>query len=261
MKQTPFSIRRDLALTYRILAMLGMDDLTYTHLSARVPDANNQFFIHPFGQLFEEVTPEGLLRVTLKGEILEGEEFQYNQTGYAIHGSIYQARPEVNAIFHLHTTAGVAISAMPCGLLPISQFAFHFYNRLAYYDYDSLILDPQKQTVAFTKALGQYKAMMLRNHGTLSCGTTLQEAFFYIYYLEQACKTQCQAMACNQPLLQPNSDICEQAARDMRNFEPHLGQRDWQALVRKVSRVYPDFNERKNTFLYEPTSCQTQTAL
>ena len=135
----PDGVRQNLAAAYRILAKFGMDDLTYTHLSARVPN-EDCFYIHPLGLLFKEVTASQLLKVTFDGRVIEGSESQYNKTGYVMHGSVYQNRPDVNAIFHLHTTAGIAVSAMECGLLPISQFSFHFYNRLAYHNYNSLTL-------------------------------------------------------------------------------------------------------------------------
>jgi ribulose-5-phosphate 4-epimerase/fuculose-1-phosphate aldolase len=233
--------RCDLALAYRILGMLGLDDLTYTHLSARIPGKSDEFLIYPFGQLFSEVTPSSLLRVNLKGRILEGEEFQYNATGYAIHGALYQHRPNIQAIFHLHTIAGVSVSSMKCGLLPMSQFAFHFYNRVGYCPYNSLITDPHTQGKSLIEALGDKWVMFLENHGTLTCGQTLQEAFFYTYYLEKACQVQCQVLAANATSpIYPTAEVCEKAAQDMRNFEPNLGQRDWIALSRKACNAYPD---------------------
>jgi ribulose-5-phosphate 4-epimerase/fuculose-1-phosphate aldolase len=236
-----YKARCDLALAYRILGMLGLDDLTYTHLSTRVPGKPDEFFIYPFGQLFSEVTPDSLLRVNLSGEIIEGEEFQYNATGYAIHGALYDHRPNIQAIFHLHTIAGVSVSAMKCGLLPLSQFAFHFYNRVGYCPYNSLITDPHIQGKSLIEALGNKWVMFLENHGTLTCGQTLQEAFFYSYYLEKACQVQCQVLAASTTSpIYPSAEICEKAAQDMRNFEPHLGQRDWLALSRRVFETYPD---------------------
>lgn len=135
-------VRQNLALAYQFLAQLQMDDLTYTHLSARVP-GKSYFYIYPFGYLFSEVTAQNLLTVSLEGKVLEGQEMQYNKTGYIIHSNIYRTREDINAIFHLHTPAGIAVSAMECGLLPISQFSFHFYNRIAYHLYNSLALDPE----------------------------------------------------------------------------------------------------------------------
>lgn len=232
--------RTHLAAAYRILADMKMDDLTYTHLSARIPGAD-AYFIYPFGLLFEEVTASSLLKVSLDGKVLEGKESQYNQTGYVIHGNIYKNRPDVNAIFHLHTIAGVAVSAMDCGLLPLSQFAFHFYNRLAYHTYDSLTLDHQRQGGNLVKDLGLKKAMMLHNHGTLTCGKTVQEAFLYMYFLERACQVQCAVLSSGQKVVIPPKEVCEQAAQDVRNFEPDFGGRDWATLLRKLDRMDPTY--------------------
>jgi len=234
------ALRQNLAASYRMFAHLEMDDLTYTHLSARLP-GSDAYFIYPFGQLFEEVTASSLLKVTTDGEILEGTEAQYNQTGYIIHGSIYAARPEINAIFHLHTPAGVAVSSMECGLLPISQFSLHFYNRLAYHGYDSLALDGATQGSDLVHSLATHKAMMLENHGTLTCGETLHEAFLYMYFLEQACKTQCLALNGYSSPLVPPAHVCERAAQEMRQFEPDFGRRDWEALLRIIEKKDPSF--------------------
>lgn len=235
-----YEVKRDLAAAYRLLAHFKMDDLTYTHLSARLSEAN-VFFIYPFGSLFEEVTVSSLMKVDFNGNILEGQEEQYNQTGYVIHSSIYKKRKDINAIFHLHTTAGVAVSTMMCGLLPLSQFSFHFYKRLSYHTYNSLALDHDQHGKNLQEDLGNNKAMILNNHGTLACGTSIQEAFFYAYYLEQACKVQCAAMQSGQQLIMPPAPVCEQAAKDMRDFEPDLGQRDWKALLRMLDKIDPAY--------------------
>lgn len=228
-------LRADLAAAYQLLAKLKMDDLTYTHLSLRC-GKEQAYFIYPFGLLFSEVTAENLLKVSFAGEVLEGSEYQYNKTGYIIHSAIYQARPEVNAIIHLHTTAGVAVSAQACGLLPISQFSFHFYNRISYHDYNALALEPEVHGLTMAEDLKQNYAMILRNHGTLTCGHNIHHAFFLAYYLEQACKVQVAALGCSgsgkQNLVMPDPAVCEQAAQDMRNFESDLGLRDWLALRR-----------------------------
>lgn len=235
-------MRIQLAAAYRIFAQMKMDDLTYTHLSARLPGADT-YFIYPFGELFEEVTAFSLLKVSLEGKILEGEESQYNQTGYVIHGNIYKKRPDVNAVFHLHTTAGVAVSVMECGLLPLSQFSFHFYNRLAYHTYDSLTLEDQRQGGNLVQDLGLKQAIILRNHGTLTCGATVQEAFLYMYFLEKACQVQCAVLSSGQKVIIPPAEVCERAAQDVRDFEPDFGQRDWTALVRKLDRTDPTYRE------------------
>jgi Ribulose-5-phosphate 4-epimerase and related epimerases and aldolases len=226
------AIKEALAKAYYILACAGMDDQTYTHLSARVP-GEEAYYIYPLGMLFAEVTPASLLKVSFEGQILEGTEHNFNVTGYIIHSAIYQARPEINAIFHLHTLAGCAVSAMREGLLPLSQFAFHFYNRLGYYQYDALCLDETVHGSNLVKALGPHKAMLLQNHGTLTCGETIEGAYFYTMFLENACKVQVAAMAAKAPLLMPPPAVCEQAAKDMTAFEQGaIGKRDFAARCR-----------------------------
>lgn len=227
--------RRKLAYAYRILGHLGLDDHTYTHLSARAGDGKS-FYIYPFGLRFEEVTEETLIRASLDGEILEGKEFQYNKTGYIIHGAIYAAREDINAIFHIHTPEIGALSACKQGLLPVSQWALHFYNRLSYHDYDSLALDPM-QGADLIGDLGQNYTMLLRHHGSVTAGRTVEEAMFYTWHLQQACKTQCLALAMNTPLDMPAPELCEKAVQDLLSFEKNLGERDWQAWVRKIDRI------------------------
>ena len=227
------SLKNNLTIAYQTLASLKLDNLTYTHLSARRP-GKDSFYIYPFGLLYSEVTPASLLHVSLSGEVLEGEKEGYNPTGYALHSAIYRNRPDINAIFHLHTTAGVAVSAMECGLLPISQFALHFYNRVSYQDYDSLVLDPNKQEEILKTIMGKNnKTIMLRNHGTVTCGSTIQEAFFYTHHLEEACKVQCLALNSNQKLIMPDPIVCEKSCEQLLSFEKSLGERDWKAISRQ----------------------------
>jgi ribulose-5-phosphate 4-epimerase/fuculose-1-phosphate aldolase len=213
---------------------MGMDDRTYTHLSARVP-GEEAYYIYPLGLLFEEVTPDKLNKVDLEGNILEGEEVTFNQTGYVIHSSVYKARPEINAVFHVHTIDGVAVSCMRQGLLPLSQFSLHFYNRLAYHDYTALTLDAVTQGEKLAGDLGPtHKAMILRNHGTMTCGETSQEALFYMLFLEEACKVQVAALSAGiESLSIPPKDVCEKAYHGMTAFEKgEVGQRDFDAMCR-----------------------------
>lgn len=225
-------IKEKLAAAYRIVAHLGLDDHTYTHLSARAEEA--AFFIYPFGLRFNEVTTSNLLKVSLDGTVLEGQEFQYNRTGYIIHGSIYQNRADVNTIFHLHTPEIVAVSACEEGLLPLSQWALHFYGKVSYHNYDSLALE-NNQGQKILQDLGDTYVMLLRNHGALICGTTLEEAMFYTYHLQQACKTQCLTLSMNQPLIIPSDQICKKAVSDLLSFEEKLGERDWRAWLRLIN--------------------------
>lgn len=226
-------IKTNLAYAYRILAHLGLDDHTYTHLSSRAEDKES-YYIYPFGLRFEEVTPQNLLKVSLDGKIIEGSEYQYNKTGYIIHGNIYQARNDINSVFHIHTPAIVAVSAYKHGLLPFSQWALHFYEKISYHKYDSLSLS-KEQGDMLVKDLGSNYTMLLNNHGSVTCGKTIQEALFYTYHLEMACKTQIMANFSESDMLIPNHEICKKAVADLLGFEENLGMRDWHAWVRKVS--------------------------
>lgn len=228
-------VKEDLACAYYILSKLGMDDQTYTHLSARVP-GEDAYYIYPFGLLFEEVTPDNLIKVSLDGVILEGREETYNKTGYIIHGAIYQQRPEINAAFHVHTIAGVAVSSMKCGLLPLSQFSYIFYEAIGTYAYDSLALSPEKQGQELAEALGPHKALLLENHGTLTCGVDVPEAFTLLRFLENACQVQVQALAAGfENLILPDPKVCRQAHQDMWQFEKNFGHRDFAAYKRTTT--------------------------
>lgn len=233
--------RCQLAAAYRIFALLHMDDLTYTHLSARAPDGQS-FYIYPFGYLFDEVTASCLLRVDFTGTVLEGAEHQYNRTGYMIHGSLYAARPDLKAIFHFHTPASVAVSAYPQGLLPISQWALHFYKRIAYHDYDSLALE-SSHGHKLVNDLGSLKTLIMRYHGILTCGSTVAEAFFYAYHMQKACQTQCLALGQNSPIAFISREVCEKTVGDLLSFEANLGERDWKAMLRKLDRLDIIYND------------------
>lgn len=224
------SIRENLALAYNIAGHLGLDDHTYTHLSSRSAEGD-AFFIHPFGLRYDEITPAKLMKVDFSGRVLEGKESQYNRTGYVIHGAIYQARSDLNHIFHTHTVHGVAVSAMKQGLMPISQWALHLYDSVAYHGYDSLALE-ENQGDRIVRDLGGKFAMLLRNHGAITCGRTIHEALFYTYHLEKACVAQCLALASGAELVLPDAQTCKRAAHDLLSFEEDLGRRDWDAWAR-----------------------------
>lgn len=226
------TIKHNLTYAYWILSKLGWDDHTYTHLSARSSE-HNSFYMYPFGLRFEEVEPGTLARISLERDILEGQEKILNTTGYLIHGSIYKKRPDIKAIFHIHTPEIVAVSAYQEGLLPISQWALHFYDRLSYHDYGSLVLDVS-QGAKMLDDLGQNYTMLLKHHGSLTCGRTIEEAMFYTYHLQKACQTQCLIQSALGSFEIPSKEVCQKASRDLLSFEKNLGERDWGAWVRWV---------------------------
>ncbi|MES2252094.1 MAG: class II aldolase/adducin family protein [Pseudomonadota bacterium] len=221
------TLRHKLAVAYRLCALKGWDNWTYTHISARLPD-QQAFLINQFNTLYKDVTPQSLACVdmTLSPEIYFDT---LNPTGVYIHSAIYKARPDINAIFHLHTPHGVAVSTMECGLLPISQFALHFYNRISTHAYDSLVLDEKMQTEQLARDLGVNNTMLLQNHGTITTGTTIEEAFFFTHHLEEACRVQCLTLSCNTPYIQPCAALCQKACDDLLGFEKNRGERDWMA--------------------------------
>lgn len=227
-------LKNDLANAYKILAKLRWDDHTYTHLSVRSAEGDS-FYIYPFGFLFHEVEPENLLKISLNGKVFEGVEYAYNETAYIIHGPVYKERSDINAIFHIHTPEIAAVSACEKGLLPLSQWALHFYNKMAYHNYNSLNLQDE-QSIQIVKDLQTKYVMLLRNHGSLTCGKTVQEAMFYTYHLQKSCETQCLALSMNQDLIFPPESICEQAVKDLLKFEKNLGMRDWQAWLRLIEK-------------------------
>ena len=226
--------KQNLVYAYNICSMLGLDDHTYTHLSCR-SKCDQGFHIQQFGLKFAEISLDNLLTVSFSGAILAGEERIYNKTGYQTHGVVYKARPDVGAIFHLHTPSMVAVSAMEEGLLPISQWALHFYDRIAYHAYDSLVLDDQ-QSAKMIQDLGMHSVMLMRNHGCLIAAKTIHEAMFYTHHLELACQTQVKALSMQRGLSFPSADVCEKTVRDLLSFEDDLGIRDWYAWVRQLNR-------------------------
>jgi ribulose-5-phosphate 4-epimerase/fuculose-1-phosphate aldolase len=228
-------IKQKLSQAYQILGHLGLDDHTYTHLSARSMHHPDSFYMYPFGLRFNEVTPETLLTLNFDGTIIHGFEKHNNKTGYILHGSIYENRPDIFAIFHLHTPAIVAVSAIQKGLMPISQWALHFYNQIAYHEYNSLSLNPSHGHDVVND-LQHHNILLMRHHGAIVCGRTIEEAMFFTYHLEKACQTQINLLSMNQPIVEIPTEICIQSVNDLLSFEPNLGQRDFEAWVRLIDK-------------------------
>lgn len=232
------SLRFKLASAFQLCALKGWDNWTYTHISARLP-GQQSFLINPFNLLYKDVTPKSLVEVDM---MLPPETYfdVVNPTGVYIHKAIYQKRPDINAIFHLHTPHGVAVSTMECGLLPLSQFALHFYDRVSIHRYDSLVLDEKEQTEQLAHDLDQNFTMLLENHGTITSGRTIEEAFFYTHHLEEACRVQCLTLSCNVPYVKLDSEVCKKASADLLGFEKNIGSRDWQAAQTLISQEMKD---------------------
>jgi ribulose-5-phosphate 4-epimerase/fuculose-1-phosphate aldolase len=235
--------RVNLAACYRIAAHYRMTDLIYTHISARVPGPEHHFLINAFGLLWDEISASTLVKVTLDGEIVDDPTGNgINRAGYVIHSAVHRARPELQCVMHTHTAAGIAVSAQEDGLLPLSQHAMRFTDSIAYHDYEGLALELDEQT-RLTRDLGTHKAMILRNHGLLSCGESVAEAFDLMYYLERACQSQISAMAGNSKLRMPPAAVAAKVAQQFKGLPYKAKKTEWKALLRMLDKNEPSYQD------------------
>ncbi len=206
-----WDLRVELAACYRAFVHYGWTDLLFTHLSARVPDAANQYLINPYGLLFQEITASNLLKVDFDGNVIEGD-YPFNEAGHAIHTAILRARPDINIALHSHTRAGMAVSCMSEGLLPLTQQANEVGDLVCYHDY-AIATDNEEECEMLGKDLDDKWLMIMRNHGLLSVGRTVGEAFYYLYTLENACKVQVDVMQSGSKPVLPS----QKAINDLRH--------------------------------------------
>ncbi|MFP4905759.1 class II aldolase/adducin family protein, partial [Paraburkholderia sp. BR14261] len=226
-------LRVDLAAAYRLIALNGWDDLIYTHVSTAIPGEAGRFLINPFGLAFDEVRASNLVKIDTDGRIVGASEHPVNATGFALHAAVHLARPDAVCVMHLHNTAGIAVSIQRDGLLPASQHALRFYGQLAWHDYEGLAFTPAEGT-RLTASLGAHPAMLLRNHGTLTTGRTVAEAYVLMATLIKACEIQLQAQAGGAPLVVPPPGVAERTAEQLRDGGAIEGVLEWPALLRKL---------------------------
>jgi ribulose-5-phosphate 4-epimerase/fuculose-1-phosphate aldolase len=239
--EAEWATRVDLAACYRIAAHFRMTDLIYTHISARVPGTDGHFLINAYGLLFDEITASSLVKVTLAGEVIEDATgLGINPAGYVIHSAIHGARHDVGCVMHTHTGAGLAVAAQEEGLLPLTQHAMRFAGCLAYHDYEGIALDVDERE-RLIRDLGACNAMILRNHGLLTCGTTVRAAFDLMYYLERACQAQVGAMGAGARLVIPPPAVAEKVARQFTRPGRTAPDTQWAALLRMLDRADPSF--------------------
>ena len=232
-----WQMRVDLAAAYQLAHLYRWTDLIYTHFSARVPGTED-FLINPYGLMFDEITASSLVKIDSNGEILDDPlGMGVNEAGFVIHSCVHKARPEVACVIHTHTRAGVAVSAMKCGLLPISQHAMMIQANVAYHDYEGIALYLEEQE-RMARDLGKTaKAMILRNHGLLALGTTVREAFEIMYYLDCACQIQIDACAAGMENVQLMSPQAAKTTSEQFNRPNRpAGYKDWPALLRMLER-------------------------
>ena len=230
--------RVDLAACYRLMPHYGLSDLVYNHITARIPGSEERLLINPYGYLYEEITASSLITIDIDGNVLmnpnEGT-YGVNAAGYVIHSAVHAARPDVKCVIHTHSRAGMAVSALKCGLMPLTQTAMRF-HPVAYHDYQGVAIDlDERRTLA--SDLGQAEAMILHNHGLLIASASIAQAFNAIYWLENACRAQVDAMACNTELKYPTQAVIDKTAH---LYKPQTrrpyGEMEWPAMLRFLDR-------------------------
>ena len=207
--------RNELAALYRLVAHFRMTDLIDTHISARIPGTPDHFLINRYGVLFHEMRPDDLVTIDPEGRAVHDPDDpsqRVNTAGFTIHSAIHMARHDLACVVHTHTADGMAVACQQDGLLPITQHALKFYNRLGYHAYEGIALDLDERA-RLVASMGTHRAMVLRNHGLLAAGRSIAEAFVNVYFLERACQAQVKALAGNRPLSLPPPEVCERTAR------------------------------------------------
>jgi ribulose-5-phosphate 4-epimerase/fuculose-1-phosphate aldolase len=232
--EAEWAARVELAACYRLVDRFGMTDLIYNHITAKVPGDEHHLLINLYGLMYKEITASSLVKIDLDGNIVwkPDTDYRYNYSGYVIHGAIHKAREDVGCVLHTHTRAGMAVSCMEEGVLPITQTSMRFHNRIGYHDYEgpAIDLDEQERLVA---DLGAHNALVLRNHGLLTCGPSVPEAFNLMYQLEMSCQAQVDVMTARASMIVPNDDVMAHTAH---LYKPETrrpyGILEWPAMIR-----------------------------
>jgi ribulose-5-phosphate 4-epimerase/fuculose-1-phosphate aldolase len=227
--------RVDLAAAYRLVDLYGMTDLIYNHITVRVPGTEH-LLINLYGLLYKEITASSLAKIDVEGNIIWKPDTEYgiNHAGYVIHGAIHTARPDVACVTHTHTRAGMAVSSMACGLLPLNQTSIRFHGNIGYHDYEGPAVNTDER-VRIVGSLGTHNAMIMRSHGLLTCGPDIPQAFNLLYPLEMSCRAQVDAMAARTELLIPASEILDRTVHLYRpGTRRPYGVLEWPAMLRRL---------------------------
>jgi ribulose-5-phosphate 4-epimerase/fuculose-1-phosphate aldolase len=226
--------RVNLAACYRLVALYGWVDLIFTHISARVPGPEHHFLINPYGLMFNEITASNLVKVGLDGHKVDDSPFDINPAGFTIHSAVHAAREDADCVLHVHSVNGVAVSAQEEGVLPLSQHSIFVLSSLAYHDYEGVALEADEKP-RLVRDLGDKRFLMLRNHGLLTVGRSVAEAFVAMYFFETTCMMQVRAMAGGTPLRRIGNAIIDGAQRQMEEVTRGAGfGLAWPALLRRL---------------------------
>jgi ribulose-5-phosphate 4-epimerase/fuculose-1-phosphate aldolase len=238
--------RVDLAAAYRLIHRLGLDDSIYTHISVRLPGSHDRFLINPYGLRFEEVTASNLVTVDINGNVIDDPMgLGINPAGFTIHSAVHAARTDAACVLHTHTVAGVAVSCQKQGLLPLNQWSMQFTDRLAYHDYEGIALDLDERE-RLVADLGDKFVMVLRNHGMLTCGRSVAEAFKLMHNLERSCRAQLAVQAANAEIVPLSASVARKTAGQYATFYDSIEGKgvpdiEWIAFKRMLERTDPDF--------------------
>lgn len=238
-----WDVRVQLAACYRFAAHFRMTDLIYTHISARVPGDENHFLLNAFGLMWDEVNASNLVKITLDGKIVDDPTgLGFNEAGFVIHSAIHGARHDVVCVMHTHTASGVAVSAQQHGLLPLSQHAMRLTGNVGYHEYEGVALNLEERE-RLVADIGDKMTLILHNHGLLTCGKTVREAFDFMYYLERACQIQIAALAGGTSVIMPTPEVAQKVANsfDRPGYQEKKG--EWRALIRMLDRMDPSYKE------------------
>lgn len=241
---TEQALREDLAAAYRLIARFGMDDLIYTHLSARLPGPGEpRFLINPYGMMFGEITASSLVVIDVEGKAVGESAWPVNPAGFVIHSAIHMGRADAHCVMHTHTLAGMAVAATADGILPLNQMSMEFVGRVPVHEYEGIAADDNlSERDRLVRDLGDAPGMLLRNHGLLTVGRTVAEAFYTMYYLEMACRIQVAATSTGRPLSMPPPEVVERTQAQF-TAAPDKGWRPWAALRRMLDREDPGYRD------------------
>ncbi|WP_236032773.1 class II aldolase/adducin family protein [Pseudomonas schmalbachii] len=234
--------RVDLAACYRLIELFGWSDLIANHVSMRVPGFEDQFLINPFGLAFDEITASSLLKIDLDGNQLSESSYQANKAGFTIHSAVHQVRHDANCVLHLHSLDGMAVSALEEGLLPLFQSSMFLTGDVAYHDFEGPALNLEERE-RLQRDLGERHVMILRNHGTLTVGATVAEAFVRMHMLERACAAQIRALSTGRPLCRPSEEARLHTEKmGLNSMFRYYAPQAWPALLRKLNREMPGYD-------------------
>lgn len=237
-----WQIRQELAAAYRLVALYGMEDSIYTHISARVPGTDDQFLINPFGMLFRDITASSLVKIDLAGNIVEPSEYDVNPAGFTIHSAVHAARHDAVCVLHTHTVAGVAVSSMADGLQPCNQWSLQFHKRVAYHQFEGIALNHAERERLVADLGPSLRALILRNHGLVTLGRSVAEAFILMHNLERACRVQVAIQSSGQAINPVPEEICELTASQYESGDSNrlasaptdIYAREWRALLQRL---------------------------